>query len=173
MKITFLSTLLAFLSFFSVNAENKNIANLITSSDWNTIFPNRAQAGHAQGATDDFYSYDKFISAVDEISEYSVTFSLGPDGQGTSVAVTKSDGSSWTYVISGSSWSGDDYTVDYSTFCNTGNDFNDKRELAAFFANITKETTGGWKDPDPSKGPDDQEFGSHGTYGLYLSLIHI
>ena len=167
MKITFLSTLLAFLSFFSVNAENKNIANLITSSDWNTIFPNRAQAGHAQGATDDFYSYDKFISAVDEISEYSVTFSLGPDGQGTSVAVTKSDGSSWTYVISGSSWSGDDYTVDYSTFCNTGNDFNDKRELAAFFANITKETTGGWKDPDPSKGPDDQEFGSHGTYGLY------
>ena len=167
MKTTFLSTLLALLTVFSVTAGNQNIANLITSSDWNTLFPNRAQAGHNQGATDDFYSYARFTSAVDEISNYSVTFSTGPNGQGTSVAVTKSGTGSWTYIITGSSWAGDDYTVDYSTFCNTGNDYNDKRELAAFFANITKETTGGWKDPDPSKGPADQEFGSHGTYGLY------
>ena len=167
MKTTFLSTLLALLTVFSVTAGNQNIANLITSSDWNTLFPNRAQAGHNQGATDDFYSYARFTSAVDEISNYSVTFSSGPNDQGTSVAVTKAGTGSWTYIITGSSWAGDDYTVDYSTFCNTGNDYNDKRELAAFFANITKETTGGWKDPDPSKSPAEQEFGSHGTYGLY------
>ena len=71
MKTTFLSTLLAFLTIFSVTAGNQNIANLITSSDWDALFPNRAQAGHPQGATDDFYSYAKFTSAVDEISNYS------------------------------------------------------------------------------------------------------
>lgn len=161
MKKTLLSTLFAFLSVFSTIAVNDNIPNLITSSDWNTIFPNRAQAGHPQGATDDYYSYAKFISAVDKISEYSVTFSTGPGGAGTSVAVSKSDGSSWTYVITSSSWSGDDYTVDYSTFCNTGDDYNDKRELAAFFANITKETTGGWQDPGSGTA------GDHGKWGLY------
>ena len=167
MKTTFLITLLSLLSVFSVTAGNQNIANLISSSDWNTIFPNRAQAGHIQGATDDFYSYAKFSSAVDKLSEYSVTFSSGPNGQGTSVAVSKSDGISYTYVITSSSWGGNAYTVDYSTFCNTGDDYNDKRELAAFLANITKETTGGWNDPDPTKGAGLQPEGSHGSWGLH------
>ena len=161
MKTTFLSTLLALLTVFSVTAGNQNIANLITSSDWNTLFPNRAQAGHNQGATDDFYSYARFTSAVDEISNYSVTFSSGPNDQGTSVAVTKAGSDSWTYIITGSSWTGDDYTVDYSTFCNTGNDYNDKRELAAFLANITKETTGGWQTAGEGGG------GDHGKWGLH------
>ena len=167
MKKIILTTLIATLSFFNLSAANQNIANLITSTDWNTIFPNRAQAGHPQGATDDYYSYAKFTSAVDKISNYSVTFSSGPSGQGTSVAVSKSDGSSWTYVITSSSWAGADYTVDYSKFCNTGNDYNDKRELAAFLANITKETTGGWVDPDPTKSANNQPTGSHGSWGLY------
>ena len=158
---------MAMLSVFSLNAANQNIANLITSSDWSAIFPNRAQAGHAQGATDDYYSYAKFASAVDEISNYSVTFSTGPGGQGTSVAVSKAGASSWTYVITSSSWSGADYTVDYSKFCNTGNNANDKRELAAFLANITKETTGGWADPDPSQTAGNQPTGSHGSWGLH------
>ena len=168
MKKISLITLVAFLSVFSLNAANQNIANLITSSDWNTIFPNRAQAGHVQGATDDFYSYARFSSAVDKISEYSVTFSSGPGGNGTSVAVSKTDGTSYTYIITSSSWAGADYTVDYSTFCNTGNDYNDKRELSAFLANITKETTGGWNDPDPTKGANSQPNGSHGSWGLHF-----
>ena len=167
MKTIFLSTFFALISVFSVTAGNQNIANLITSSDWNTIFPNRAKAGHIQGATDDFYSYTRFTSAVDKLSEYSVTFSSGPNGQGTSVAVSKSDGTSYTYVITSSSWAGNAYTVDYSTFCNTGDDYNDKRELAAFLANITKETTGGWVDPDPKKGAGLQPEGSHGSWGLH------
>lgn len=167
MKKILFSSLVAILTVFSANAANQNIANLITSSDWNTIFPNRAQAGHKQGATDDHYSYAKFTSAVDEISKYSVTFSAGPGGNGTSVAVTKAGGGAWTYVITSSSWSGADYTVDYSRFCNTGNDYNDKRELAAFLANITKETTGGWVDPDPSKDASSQPTGSHGSWGLH------
>ena len=72
-----LSTFVMFLTVFSVSAANQNIANLISASDWATIFPNRAQAGHHQGATDDFYSYARFTSAVDKLSEYSVTFSSG------------------------------------------------------------------------------------------------
>jgi len=161
MKTTFLSTLLAFLTVFSVTAGNQNIANLITSSDWDALFPNRAQAGHPQGATDDFYSYAKFTSAVDEISNYSVTFSSGPNGQGTSVAVTKAGTGSWTYLITGSSWSGADYTVDYSTFCNTGNDFDDKRELSAFLANISKETNAGWEEAGSGT------YGDRAKWGLY------
>jgi hypothetical protein len=167
MKKKILTTLIAILSVFNLSAANQNIANLITSADWNTIFPNRAQADHIQGATDDFYSYARFTSAVDKISDYSVTFSSGPNGQGTSVAVTKASGSSWTYVITSSSWAGADYTVDYSTFCNTGNDYNDKRELAGFLANITKETTGGWADPDPTQSANNQPTGSHGSWGLH------
>ncbi len=167
MKKKLLTIIAAILSVWNLNAANNNISNLITASDWNTIFPNRAQAGHSQGATDDHYSYSKFISAVDKISNYSVTFSTGPAGKGTSVAVTKTDGSSWSYVITSSSWEGDPYTQDYSAFCNTGNDYNDKRELAAFLANITKETTGGWKDPDPSQGATNQPVGSHGSWGLH------
>jgi len=162
MKKILLTTLVSILSIFNLSAANQNIANLISSSDWNTIFPNRAQAGHPQGATDDFYSYAKFSSAVDKISEYSVTFSSGPGGQGTSVDVNKTDGTSFTYVITSSSWAGDNYTVDYSTFCNTGNDINDKRELSAFLANITKETTGGWG-TEVGTGT----AGDHGTWGLY------
>jgi hypothetical protein len=162
MKKLLLTTLMAFLSVFSITAANQNIANLITSSDWDAIFPNRAQAGHPQGATDDFYSYARFSSAVDKLSEYSVTFSPGPNNQGTSVAVSKTDGTSYTYVITSSSWAGADYTVDYSTFCNTGDDNNDKRELAAFLANITKETTGGWG-TDVGTG----SAGDHGKWGLY------
>ena len=156
-----LFTLLTFLVVFSASAVNDNIPKLISSSDWDAIFPNRAMAGHPQGATDDFYSYARFISAVNALSEYSVTFSAGPGGAGTAVAVSKTDGSSWTYVITSSSWVGDDYTVDYSTFCNTGDDYNDKRELAAFFANITKETTGGWQEPGSGTA------GDHGKWGLY------
>lgn len=161
MKKILLTSIVAILSVFNLQAANQNIAKLISASDWNTIFPNRAQAGHPQGATDDFYSYDRFKSAVDKLSDYSVTFSSGPNNQGTSVAVTKAGGSSWTYVITSSSWSGADYTVDYSRFCNTGDDHNDKRELAAFFANITKETTGGWQDPGSGTA------GDHGKWGLY------
>lgn len=167
MRKILLTTLAVVLSLFNLNAANQNIANLITSSDWDAIFPNRAQAGHKQGATDDFYSYARFTSAVDKLSDYSVTFSTGPGGQGTSVAVTKAGGGSWTYVITSSSWAGADYTVDYSTFCNTGNDQNDKRELAAFLANITKETTGGWVDPDPTQSAANQPNGSHGSWGLH------
>lgn len=167
MKKLLLITSFSIFSVLSLFGGNQNISNLISSSDWNTIFPNRAQAGHPQGATDDFYSYAKFTAAVDEISNYTVTFSSGPGGQGTSVAVSKADGSSWTYIINSSSWDGVDYTVDYSTFCNTGNDYNDKRELAAFLANITKETTGGWADPDPTQSAANQPTGSHGSWGLY------
>lgn len=167
MKKILLSAIVVILSVFNLNAANQNISKLISSSDWDAIFPNRAQAGHKQGATDDYYSYAKFTSAVDEISKYSVTFSTGPGGNGTSVAVTKAGGGSWTYVITSSSWAGADYTVDYSTFCNTGNDFNDKRELAAFLANITKETTGGWVDPDPTQSAANQPNGSHGLWGLH------
>lgn len=135
MKKKLLSTLMVFLSVFSVNATNQNIANFIpSSSDWNAIFPNK----HV------LYSYNNFIDAVDELSDYKVTYKSS--GNFTSVTVErKNSGTSHSFIITSSSWSGPAVTVDFKDFCNTGDNYNDKRELAAFFGNISQETTGGWK----------------------------
>lgn len=134
MKKILLSTLVAFFSVFSVSAENQNIANFIPSStEWNDIFPNRNV----------LYSYSNFVTAVDELSDFAVTYES--QGSATKVTVNKKSGGSHSFVITTSSWSGPAVTVDFQDFCNTGDNFNDKRELSAFFANISQETTGGWK----------------------------
>ena len=146
MKKILLSTLVAFLSVFSVSAANQNIANFIPSdTEWNNIFPN----------ANIFYTFSSFKNAVDELSDYKVTYESAA-GSATKVTVIRTSlGTSHSYTITTSSWSGPAVTVDFKDFCNTGNNFNDKRELAAFFGNISQETTGGWDD-----------IGS-GNYGAY------
>ncbi len=135
-------------SFFSLTAAN-NVENLITSSDWETLFPERAgiKAGHPQGYTYDFYSYANFIQAVEEMANVSATFSRGIGGR-TNIRVTNNTTGAIIsdYFISTEQWTGDPLTINYGDFCNRADDYNNRRELAAFFANITKETTGGTTD---------------------------
>ena len=150
MKKILLSTLVAFLSVFSVSAANQNIANLITSSDWEALFPNRNA----------LYTYASFSQAVDDLSDYEVTYE-NPGTWGLKVTVRrKTSGLSHSYNITSANWPGDAVTVDFEKFCNTGDNFNDKRELAAFFSNITKETTGG------TTGPFSGLANSHSKHGL-------
>ena len=145
MKKLLLSSLLAFFSLLSVNAGNQNIANFIpNAAAWDAIWPHKNV----------LYSYDNFTTAVDELADYEVTY----EASGTATKVTvnrKTSGTSHTYTITTSSWTGPAVTVDFEDFCNTGDNYNDKRELAAFFGNISQETTGGW---EPIGG---------GTYGAY------
>lgn len=165
MKKKLLGTcLIAMLTVFSSFAQNTNIGNLVSNNEWNTLFPKRAgtQPNHPQGYTTDFYSYQNFLNAAEEISDYVVTYRSAVFGA-TSVSVRrKSTGATYSFNISSASWSGGETTVDFGDFCNTGDSYNDQRELAAFFANITKETTGGSADVGSGS------LNSHELFGLYF-----
>lgn len=137
----------------SALAGNQNIANLISSSDWSTLFPNRNV----------LYSYSNFTTAVDDLSDYIVTYE-NPGSWGLRVTVErKSTGNKHSYTITTANWVAPTTVVDFENFCNTGDNFNDKRELAAFFSNITKETTGGTTDVFSGLS------NSHSQWGLYFT----
>jgi hypothetical protein len=53
--------------------------------------------------------------------------------------------------------------VDFEDFINRSDTINNKRELAAFLANISKETTGGWQLPVGGGAP-----GDYALWGLYF-----
>lgn len=150
---------------------NYALDNLITNSQWNTLFPKRAgtYGVHPQGYTSDFYSYNNLRQAVTEMSDYLVKIRKKPNVWGELITITKKS-TNQTYIYSQvDSWWYTNTTpevtinVDFANFINTTNTTNNKRELAAFLANISKETTGGWQLPVGG--------GSNGDYaqwGLYF-----
>ncbi len=168
--------LIAFLTFTvqpSLAQSNQNIDNLITSSNWNSLFPQRAgtQSGHPQGYTSDFYSFNNFKQAVDEMADYLIKIRKKQGVWGELITVTKKS-TNTTYVYSDvESWWYSNPTVetiidvDFQDFANTTSNINNKRELAAFLANISKETTGGWQLPVGG--------GSSGDYAIWgLYFVH-
>jgi len=148
-----------------------NIENLINSADWNALFPQRAgiTSSHPQGYTTDFYSYNNLKTALDEMSDYLVEIRRKPGVWGELTTITKkSTNTSYIYSDVESWWYSNTtpelvINVDFEDFANRSSDLNNKRELAAFLANISKETTGGWQLPVGG--------GSNGDYaqwGLYF-----
>lgn len=161
---------LVLLSVFKSFAGNTNIENLITTSEWDALFPNRAgvNPGHVQGYTSDFYSYANLRQAADEMADYKITITkkAGLAGQKTTVTL-KSTGT--TYVVSSVTpfWEAqavaeESIEVDFEHFLNRSNQTNNKRELAAFLANISKETNGGWQTIGSGSS------GDRATWGLYF-----
>lgn len=154
----------------TIIAQN-NIDNLISASQWNSLFPKRAGtlAGHPQGYTSDFYSYTNLKTAIDEMSDYLVEIRKKQGVWGELTTITKKS-TNTTYVYSDvENWWHNNptpetiITVDFQDFVNKSSNSNNKRELAAFLANISKETTGGWQLPVGG--------GSNGDYaqwGLYF-----
>ena len=71
-KITFFVIVL----LTSVNSfgQNTNLENLLSSQQWDDLFPHRAgtYGVHPQGYTSDFYSYENLIQAAEEMSDYQV-----------------------------------------------------------------------------------------------------
>jgi hypothetical protein len=156
-------------SSFSQNTLNAD--NLLNDSLWNSLFPKRAgtYGVHPQGYTEDFYSYTNLNLAIDEMSDYLVQIRKKPGVWGELTTVTKkSTNVTYNYSQVDSYW----YTnstpevvvnVDFADFINTSSATNNKRELAAFLANISKETTGGWQLPVGGGSP-----GDYAQWGLYF-----
>ena len=64
--------LFVFTSLQSLNAQNSNLENLLSTAQWDSLFPRRAgtYGVHPQGYTTDFYSYENLSQAVNEMSNY-------------------------------------------------------------------------------------------------------
>jgi hypothetical protein len=151
--------------------QNTNLANLLNSQQWDELFPRRAgtYGVHPQGYTADFYSFENLIQAADEMSDYTVEIRLKEGVWGQLITITTvSNGTTYNYSDVDASWYSSPIpetiiNVDFGDFVNRTNDQNNKRELGAFLANISKETTGGWQQPIGG--------GSEGDYaqwGLYF-----
>lgn len=172
-KITFsiLFFILKILSEFGWAQNNPNIDNLLSSTQWNTLFPKRAgtYGVHPQGYTTDFFSYNNLKQAVTEMSDYLVQIRKKPGVWGELTTVTKkSTNTSYVYSQVDSWWYSNTtpeviITVDFENFLNHTTHVNNKRELAAFLANISKETTGGWQMPVGGG-----TSGDYAQWGLYF-----
>lgn len=177
MKKPLLKQLLTGTLFFitiNSNAQNNSINSvddLLTASQWNTLFPKRAgtYGTHPQGYTSDFYSYSNFKQAITEMSDYLVQIRKKQGVWGEKITITKkSTNESYVYSDVESWWYSNPtpetiINVDFADFVNRSSDHNNKRELAAFLANISKETTGGWQLPVGGG-----SGGDYAQWGLYF-----
>ena len=142
-----LSFAIVLLSLKCSNIENHNevkhiilVSSFLSEKDFNRLFPQR----------DKFYSYAAFIRAIKEISLISVKVTR----RAVSVyQFTRTDRSTGKTAIirQDADWNEDwakkkpdsSYVIDYGKFCSEDNLIKDKKELAAFFANIAHETRHG------------------------------
>ena len=162
---------------FTIKAQptppNTNSNFPLTATQWDILFPKRAGTanGHPQGYTSDFYSYTNFTQAVTEMSDYLVQIRKKPGVWGELTTVTKkSNNQTYNYSNVESWWYSNPtpeivINVDFANFLNTTSATNNKRELAAFLANISKETTGGWQ--LPVGGNSDGDYAKWGLYFVH------
>lgn len=154
-----------------LKAQNTNLDSLISQTQWDSLFPKRAgmSAGHPQGYTADFYSFANLKQAVNDLSDYKVTIrkKIGVWGELTTVT-RKSTNITYNYSDVDATWHSNTtpetiINVDFKDFINRLSSINNKRELSAFLANISKETTGGWQTPIGGGSP-----GDYAKWGLYF-----
>lgn len=172
MKSLFISFLLVIYSFsVSLNAQNSNLGNLLSTSQWDSLFPRRAGTFgiHPQGYTTDFFSYENLSQAIGEMSDYVVEIQRKEGVFGELITVTKvSEGISYNYSAVEPFWYASEvpilvHEVNFADFIQSGGIQENKRELAAFLANISKETTGGWQMPIGGGSE-----GDYANWGLYF-----
>lgn len=161
-----------FIVFDNINclSQNPNISNYLSQAQWNSLFPRRAgtYGSHPQGYTTDFFSYANMIQAANEMADYLVEIRLKQYVLGQLITITvKSTNASYIYSNVNLEWHSNStqetiINVDFADFVSRSSDLNNKRELAAFLANISKETTGGWQLPVGSG-----TNGDYAQWGLY------
>lgn len=160
--------------FISVpcSAQPHNIDNLLDSTIWNTLFPKRAGTFgvHPQGYTSDFYSFNNLRQAVYEMSDYLVQIRRKGGIPEELITITiKSTSNTYIYSDVSPAWYASTLpetvtVIDFEDFVNRGSvGANNSRELAAFLAHISKETTGGWQLPIGGGSP-----GDYAQWGLYF-----
>ncbi|MFD1258830.1 chitinase [Mucilaginibacter terrae] len=119
------------------------VANMITEKQFNTLFPQR----------NTFYTYSSFIKAIKElgnikvkvtrraVSVYQIIRTVKTTGKANVVRQDVDWNEEWAKEKPDSS-----FIVDFSKFCSEKDTTTNKKELAAFFANIAHETRGGVDD---------------------------
>ncbi len=144
---------------------NNGLNDLISETMWAELFPNRyGQSTHiTQSDTTDFYSYANFVEAVQRMQNIQITFER--KCATNAYKITRKDKTTGATVVireddnfSSSSATIITQVVDYGSFLSEGNLETKKRELMAFLANISQETTGGW----------DTAPGGKYAWGLYF-----
>lgn len=117
-----------------------SFSTVISEQQFNSFFPLR----------DKFYTYAAFIKAVDELGNIKVKV-IRQDGW--IYQLTRTDKATGKSVVVrqdadfGQAWAtknpAEVYTIDYGTFCREKDAAANKKELAAFFANVAHETRHG------------------------------
>lgn len=138
----------------TVNAQT--FSDVMTSTDWDVFFPHRFNPDDRTGAgtlpttaAKDFYSYANFATAVSRMGNIKI---ISERRCGTNAyRLTRIDKTTGASVVirtdadfNISSNMIITETIDYATFAGEGDLTVRKRELMAFLANLSQETTGGW-----------------------------
>lgn len=163
--------LLAWLALSSFTSAAQGLTSLISPAQWNALFPQRAgtTANHPQGYAADFFSYQNLNQAMQEMADFSVEIQRKAGVWGERITITrKASGNTYLYADVDPSWYNNSTpvevtVVDFEDFVNRADTTDNKRELAAFLANISKETTGGWQFPIGGGSP-----GDYALWGLYF-----
>jgi chitodextrinase len=134
----------------------QQLSDVMTSAEWDVFFPHRYNPDDRTGAgtlpatpAKDFYSYANFAEAVRRMANIKI---ISERRCGTNAyRLTRVDKTTGASVVirtdadfntSGAMIINE--TIDYGSFAAEGDLAARKRELMAFLANISQETTGGW-----------------------------
>ena len=131
---------------------------LVSKEQWNILFPYRFGSKDTGGGVwvldpkKDFYTYESFMEAINRMDKIKVIFERRCGTNAYKITrIDKVTGESNTFrtdVDFDAPRNSDKEIiteeVDYGSFLNEGDLETRKRELVAFFANISHETTGGW-----------------------------
>lgn len=123
-----------------IKGYNFSFSQFLSEKQFNEMFPLR----------DKFYTYAAFIKAVNELMPISVKVTKRATSVYQLIRTDKTTGKA-TIVRQDVDWNENwakqkpdsTYTIDYGTFCAGPNVTINKRELAAFFANVAHETRHG------------------------------
>ncbi|SHN40493.1 glycoside hydrolase family 19 protein [Chitinophaga sp. CF418] len=152
------------------NGYAQTFSDVLAASEWNTLFPHRFNPDDRSGSgippttpAKDFYSYANFAEAVSRMSNIKIIVERRCGTNAYRLTrIDKTTGASKVirtdvdFNISTNNILTE--TLDYASFAGEGDLTVRKRELCAFLANISQETTGGWP-----TAPDGQY-----AWGLYF-----
>jgi hypothetical protein len=125
----------------STSSVNKTpISSFLSEKEFNAFFPMRNK----------FYSYAAFIKAIDQLGNIKLKITRRAASVFQIIRTDKTTGKS-TVVRQDADWNENwakakpdtSYVIDYGAFCNENNLQSNKKELAAFFAQIAHETRHG------------------------------
>lgn len=167
----FTSCLVVFLCCLAASVSGQGLPSLISQAQWQAMFPQRAgtAVGHPQGYTSDFYAYQKLQQAMQQLADFRATIETKSGVWGERITITRlSTGQQYLYAEPDNNWLQSpvpisSQVVNFADFANTSSITQNKRELAAFLAHISKETTGGWQFPIGGG-----SFGDYALWGLYF-----